>query len=111
MISRRAFLYASGGTIAAAASPDPRLLAGTPDEPDHIILGCRDLDEGIAYTEKRLGYHAALGGSHPGRGTRNALLKMGARSYIEILAPDPAEPQLTWHQAIVTLEEPLLIGW
>lgn len=82
-----------------------------PTQPDHIILGCRDLDEGIAYAEKLSGYRAAIGGSHPGRGTRNALLKLGARCYWEILAPDPKQPELTWHKELATLEKPLIVGW
>ncbi len=78
---------------------------------DHLILGCSDLGRGIAHLEKLSGYKAALGGSHPGRGTRNALLKIGRTSYLEILAPDPAQSELAWHKEIRTLFEPLLVGY
>ncbi len=82
----------------------------TPDL-DHVILGCRDLLEGIAYVEKLSGYRAAFGGSHPGRGTRNALLRIGQESYLEILAADPEQNGLDWYREIVKLSEPSLIGW
>lgn len=78
---------------------------------DHILLGCRDLDQGIAYVETLSGYRAALGGSHPGRGTRNALLKMGSQLYLEIIAPDPQQKELVWHWEIAKLSEPMLLGY
>jgi len=80
-------------------------------ELDHLILGCRDLGEGIAYVERLSGYRAALGGSHPGRGTQNALLRLGRTSYLEILAPDPEQQDLKWQKKIVELSEPRLVGW
>lgn len=78
---------------------------------DHILLGCRDLDEGIAYLEKFSGYRAAFGGAHPGRGTRNALLKMGPHAYLEIIAPDPHQNQLAWLTQLASLSRPLLVGY
>jgi hypothetical protein len=78
---------------------------------DHVIVGAHDLEQGIAYLEKLSGYRAAYGGAHPGRGTRNALLKLGPHSYLEILAPDPQQPALLWHKELPNLEQPGLVGW
>jgi hypothetical protein len=112
VIPRRTFLYITGGAVGASSLVfSETMTAAQPLEPDHIILGCKDLDQGIEYMEKLSGYRAAIGGSHPGRGTRNALLKLGYKSYLEILAPDPQQPELTWHKELATLNVPLIVGW
>ena len=58
---------------------------------DHIILGINDLERGIEEFSRVTGVRPAFGGAHPGRGTHNALASLGNGTYIEILAPNPAD--------------------
>jgi hypothetical protein len=76
---------------------------------DHLLLGVADLDRGIEWVEKRLGVRAAIGGVHPGAGTRNALLSLGAGHYLEIIAPDPAQPAARDERHLHEFSSPRLI--
>ncbi len=78
---------------------------------DHILLGIDDLVRGIDWVEQRTGVRAALGGVHPGRGTRNALLALGADCYLEIIAADPDQSSPIWFPQILSLQQPRLIAW
>ena len=108
-VSRRLFLAMTAGALAA-----PRWLRAedrVPSNLDHILLGVSELDHGIAWTEKRTGVRAMFGGVHPGRGTRNALLSLGPRSYLEIIAPDPKQPLGDIAKNLAELREPTLFNW
>lgn len=56
---------------------------------DHLVLGARTLEEGVAWVRRTLGAECAPGGRHAQWGTHNALVSLGG-CYLEVLAPDPA---------------------
>lgn len=65
---------------------------GLPDDFDHLLVGVDDLERAIAWFEASLGVRAAPGGRHAIWGTHNALLSLGPRRYLEIMALDPSAP-------------------
>jgi hypothetical protein len=108
-VPRRIFLALAGGAFLY-----PKLSKGKVDPPtvlDHILLGCNDLDRGIAFVEEHTDVRAGFGGVHPGRGTRNALLSLGEMHYLEIIAPDPQQPKEPDTRNLRELAAPRLVGW
>lgn len=80
---------------------------------DHIIYAHPDLDAAVAEIEDRFGVRAAGGGQHPGRGTHNKVLGLGPRTYLEIIAPDPTQPEPSESRpyGVEGISRGQLVGW
>ncbi len=61
-------------------------------EIDHIVVGASSLEAGAAWLLQHLGVSPQKGGVHEGFGTHNMLLGLGPACYMEIIAPDPGQP-------------------
>lgn len=92
----------------AAAAPAPRVAR---DAVDHIVIGTADLESGMARLAALTGVRPAIGGSHPGRGTRNALVSLGGRQYAELIAPDPAQVGTKDAYGLSAFSEPRVLMW
>jgi hypothetical protein len=87
---------------------------------DHLIVAATTLGEGVAWIEERLGARPQPGGKHVAMGTHNALLRIGARVYLEIIAIDPeaaAPKRSRWmdldepRMRAALAEGPALVHW
>jgi hypothetical protein len=80
---------------------------------DHLVFATPDLAAGVEQVERLLGVRAVPGGQHPGAGTRNALIGLGDETYLEIIGPDPDQPNPDRPRrfGIDELKAPRLITW
>jgi len=100
-------------TVIRRANPPPAQL-------DHLVFAATTLADGIEYVAEATGATPQPGGRHVAMGTHNALLRLGERVYLEIIAIDPdgaAPPRPRWFdlddialQSELT-ERPQLVAW
>jgi hypothetical protein len=88
--------------------------------PDHLIVAAPTLAAGSEFVEARLGVRPRAGGKHVAMGTHNALLSLGPRLYLEVIAIDPeavAPPRPRWfdlddpRMRASLAEGPRLVHW
>ncbi|GAA0940862.1 VOC family protein [Pseudonocardia zijingensis] len=79
---------------------------------DHLVLATPDLDATVADLAGR-GLVTSPGGAHDGLGTRNALADLGDGAYLEVIGPDPQQPEPTQPRpfGIDGLRAPRLVAW
>lgn len=93
------------GTVNRAAPLEARL--------DHLVYATPDLDRTVADIARDWGVQPAAGGRHDGRGTHNALLALGSGAYLEIIGPDPEQPEPEGPRpfGVDDITEPRLVTW
>jgi glyoxalase-like protein len=89
-------------------------------ELDHLVVAAATLQAGIDYVASRTGVAPQRGGKHVAMGTHNALLRLGRRVYLEVIAVDPdatAPARRRWFDLddpelrADLMERPRLIHW
>ncbi len=80
---------------------------------DHLVYATADLEATVEEVARLLGVTPAIGGRHPGWGTRNALLSLGPRAYLEIMGPDRGQPESGRERpfGIDAISKPRLATW
>jgi hypothetical protein len=82
-------------------------------EVDHLIYCVPNLEEAIAWFEEQAGVRPVVSGKHPTKGTRNALVNLGNKCYLELLAADYENTSFNGNRwmGVDTIETPTMTRW
>jgi hypothetical protein len=56
---------------------------------DHLVIGAKDLAQGVGYVKHILGVEMPFGGVHELMGTHNHLMRLGEDVFLEVIAANP----------------------
>ncbi|MEV0677352.1 VOC family protein [Actinosynnema sp. NPDC050436] len=80
---------------------------------DHLVYATPDLEGSIGELRDRFGVALVPGGRHAGMGTRNYLGGLGGGAYLEVIGPDPDQPDPERPRpfGLDALTGPRLVAW
>lgn len=78
---------------------------------DHLLYAGPELERLRRELRRLTGVSAETGGRHEGQGTHNALVGLGAGTYLELIAPDPEQEAGAFRDAIASLLGAELHAW
>ncbi|WET80725.1 VOC family protein [Amycolatopsis sp. QT-25] len=80
---------------------------------DHLVYAGPDLEEAVARVAELTGVTPVRGGRHIGFGTANHLADLGAGAYLEVVGPDPDQPEHVGPRpfGVDELTAPALVNW
>ncbi|TDD91349.1 VOC family protein [Actinomadura rubrisoli] len=88
-------------------------MSGIDEALDHLVYATPDLRATVDEVHRLTGARPVEGGRHLGLGTRNHLLGLGGRRYLEIIGPDDGQPEpgVPRPFGIDTRAEPAMVTW